>query len=131
MECPGDLDAEVDGYQVQQALLNLLGNAIDASPEGTEIRLAAESAGDDLLIDVVNAGDAIPPQDAERIFEPFFSTKQGGTGLGLAITRSIAQAHGGDLELHVNRPGAVAFRLVLPRTGRAAHSVTEVPCPAS
>ena len=131
VECDDDLEAEVDGYQVQQALLNLLGNAIDASPEGAEIRLIAESAGDDLLVDVVDAGDAIPPQDAERIFEPFFSTKQGGTGLGLAITRSIAQAHGGDLELHVNRPGAVAFRLVLPRTGRPAHSVTEVPCPAS
>lgn len=109
-----DLDADLDPYQLQQALLNLLGNAIDAAPADSEVRLAARAQATTLEIDVENAGDAIGDEAAERVFEPFFSTKRGGTGLGLAITRAIAEAHGGSVEVTCNEPGRVRFSFRLP-----------------
>jgi signal transduction histidine kinase len=132
VDCAEELAAELDGYQIQQALLNLLANAIDAGPEGSQVVVSARASGADLVIEVVGTGAPIPIQDLDRIFEPFFSTKKGGTGLGLAITRSIAQAHGGDLEVRVNRPGEVGFRLTLTGAVRPAPApAEEIPCPAS
>lgn len=109
-----DLVAHLDPYLVQQALLNLLGNALDAAPPGGRIEIGAGPRGDDLELSVTGDGPAIPPEAAARIFEPFFSTKPEGSGLGLAISRAIAEAHGGELTLAANVSGAVRFSLVLP-----------------
>lgn len=114
VEVDSELGADLDPYQLQQALLNLLGNAIDAAPTDSEVRLSARAEGTTLEIEVENAGDAIDHEAAERVFEPFFSTKRGGTGLGLAITRAIAEAHGGFVQLVRNEPGGVRFSLRLP-----------------
>ena len=120
VEAAPGLGAELDPFQLQQALLNLLGNAIDAAPQGSEVRLVAGDADGTLAIDVENAGEAIGAEAAERIFEPFFSTKRGGTGLGLAITRAIAEAHGGSAALTHNEPGRVRFTLRFPAAVAAA-----------
>lgn len=114
LEVPPELEADIDPFQIHQALLNLLLNAIAAAPAGTAIRLGAASAGGRLRLFVENAGPAIAEVDRERIFEPFFSTRTAGTGLGLAIARNIARAHGGELRLEENQPGRVRFALDLP-----------------
>lgn len=112
---PGELVASVDAAQVQQALINLVINAVEASAPGGRVVLRAIPAGNGLIqIDVENSNGPIPAETVARIFEPFFTTKPAGTGLGLAIARNIARAHGGDLVLSVNQPGPICFSLILP-----------------
>jgi signal transduction histidine kinase len=112
---PSGVVAEFDATDIQQALTNLVMNAVEASlPAGTvNLRATAKSEGC-VQIEVENAGPGIPLASVARIFEPFFTTKPQGTGLGLAIARNIARAHGGDLTLSVNRPGRVCFALTIP-----------------
>jgi signal transduction histidine kinase len=115
LDVPAELTVCTDGSQLQQALMNLLLNAVDASlPEAT-IRIRVRDEGAKINIDVENAGAPILEPAISRIFEPFFTTKPRGTGLGLAIARNIARAQGGDLVLSVNEPGRVCFSLIMPR----------------
>jgi signal transduction histidine kinase len=113
-EAPDGLWAETDSGQLQQALLNLAMNAIEASPERSAVVLRGRFDSNRLLIEIENSQGPIPPAAADRIFEPFFTTKPSGTGLGLAIARSIAKAHGGDLMLTRNDSRMVRFSIVLP-----------------
>ncbi len=107
--------AEFDASQVEQALVNLVNNAVEASPPGGAVALRASVEGnDDLRIDVEDAGASIPPDIVARVFEPFFTTKPAGTGLGLAIALNIARAHGGDLVLASNESGRVCFSMTIP-----------------
>jgi len=106
--------ANADAGQLQQALLNLVLNAVDASPAEGTIVLRARPENKRVLIDVENAGSSIPEPTLRRLFEPFFTTKPRGTGLGLAIARNIARAQGGDLTLEVNRPSCVRFSISVP-----------------
>ena len=115
------LIAHMDPGQVQQALLNLVMNAVEAAPDGGTICLRIEPDSDHKMrINVENSGAAIPPDEAVRIFEPFFTTRIKGTGLGLAIARNIARAHGGDLVLTSNSPQRVCFSLILPMSQASA-----------
>ncbi len=119
-ETPIELRAEMDAGQVQQALINIVVNALEASPPGAHIRLWAETEGGGTIrVAVENDGDAVPAQDVKHLFEPFFTTKPNGTGLGLAIARNIALAHAGDLTLDVNQPGRVRFGMTLPAAANA------------
>lgn len=107
----------LDPFQLQQALLNLLLNALDAAEPGSAVRLGARfdpPPGEGVVFYVENRGAPIPPEAAERLFEPFFTTRPTGTGLGLAIARNIARAHGGDLTLASDTPGATVFELRIP-----------------
>jgi signal transduction histidine kinase len=115
-ELEGDLPVDIDAPQMEGALLNLVLNAIDATPSGGTVKLNASLAGNVLSIDVEDSGPAIPEADLPQIFEPFFTTKPAGTGLGLAIARSAAIAHGGDLHLSQNRDGCVTFSMTLTRS---------------
>jgi len=121
IEAPESLEAELDPAQIQQALLNLVMNAIDASPKGGTVRLKSDWDGfSEVCVWVSNSGVPIPPPVAARIFEPFFTTKARGTGLGLAIARNIARSHGGDLSVSSNQPDNVSFCLRLPAARAAA-----------
>jgi two-component system sensor histidine kinase HydH len=111
-----DIPVDIDAPQMEGALLNLVLNAIDATPSGGTVRLNASVAGELLKIDVEDSGPAIPDTALPQIFEPFFTTKPAGTGLGLAIARSAAIAHGGDLHLSRNRDGCVMFSMTLIRS---------------
>jgi two-component system, NtrC family, sensor histidine kinase HydH len=114
-EAPGGCVAEMDAAQVQQALVNLVMNAVEASSVGDTVRLRALTDGDGAIrIDVEDYAGSIPPETVARIFEPFFTTKPEGTGLGLAVARNIVRAHGGDLVLTANDPGRVCFSMTLP-----------------
>lgn len=110
--------AEIDAAQIEQALLNLVMNAMDASPEGGRVVLRLTRAGPQIAVEVENAGE-IPPQLEPRLFEPFFTTKPAGTGLGLAIARNLLRANGGDVELIAAGPPRVCFRVQLPVSATA------------
>jgi two-component system sensor histidine kinase AtoS len=114
LDVPETLLAKADAGQLQQALLNLVLNAVDASPTGGTIALRGRPDHETALIEVENSGLPVPEPTLERVFEPFFTTKPRGTGLGLAIARNIARAQGGDLILAVNGPVCVRFALSLP-----------------
>lgn len=117
LDVPAELTVCTDGTQLQQALMNLLLNAVDASPaNGTILIRVGDNSGSRIHIDIENAGSPITESALSRIFEPFFTTKPRGTGLGLAIARNIARAQGGDLVLAGNEPGRVCFSLILPRS---------------
>lgn len=107
---------EADPCQLQQAVLNLLKNAAEAAGRGGIVEVAAVvDGGDQIGLTVSDNGPGIPPEHLERIFNPFFTTKDRGTGLGLAIVHRIVEAHGGSIRAS-NRPsGGAVFTLSLPR----------------
>ena len=100
--------------QLQQALLNLIRNAVDASPDGDEVFVRCEPQTACVRITIENGGPQIPLHAVPKIFEPFFTAKAGGTGLGLSIARKIAETHGGTLTLAGNIEGEIRFDLTLP-----------------
>ena len=109
----------IDGGQIQQALLNLLWNAVhaligsDANPR--QVRIHTRVTPERLIqIDVCDNGPGVPAALAPRLFEPFFTTKEHGTGLGLAMSRTIAEAHGGTLSYRANTPRGACFVMRLP-----------------
>ncbi|HEX6736371.1 MAG TPA: ATP-binding protein [Azonexus sp.] len=106
------------------ALINLLENAMQATPAGGKICLSGNCRGDLLAIGVRDSGPGIDRATQARIFEPFFTTKGQGTGLGLAIALGVARAHGGGIEL-LSEPGAGAeFVITLP-TGSADNGMEQ------
>jgi signal transduction histidine kinase len=108
-----------DRVQVQQVVLNLMNNAIDAMSPITDrahvlrVRSAIHD-GNGVSLSVEDSGVGIDPKNAERIFDAFFTTKANGTGLGLAICRSIIEAHGGRLAAAPAQPHGSVFEVVLP-----------------
>ena len=100
---------------VRDALSNLLLNALQAVPNGGRVSIAAGETSDELLITVEDTGPGIPAKFAERIWEPFFTTKQRGTGLGLAIVRKRMEEVGGSARIReANNGGGARFELRLP-----------------
>jgi signal transduction histidine kinase len=103
-----------DAARLQQAIMNLLLNAIQAAPLGGWVRLEARLDGAHVLIAVEDSGSGVPPAVRNRIFEPFFTTKDSGTGLGLPLVHAIAQQHGGTVTLETGAAGGARFELRLP-----------------
>ncbi|MGE5221854.1 MAG: response regulator, partial [Omnitrophica WOR_2 bacterium] len=100
--------------QIQQVLLNLLLNAMEALPEGGQIYIETRKNEDTIEVMIEDSGCGISESQREHIFEPFVSTKEGGTGLGLAVSYGIIAAHGGSLELTQGRGQGACFRILLP-----------------
>lgn len=115
---PEHLHAEMDAPQIQQALLNLVMNAIDASSAGGTVWLRGSRSDGKINIEIENSGPAISSADLPRIFEPFYTTKSTGTGLGLSITRNIVRAHDSELVLARNQPNQICFSFLLPSADR-------------
>jgi len=110
-----------DRAQLEQALLNLVSNAVDAMPSGGRLKLAARRHDSGVALVVADSGDGILAEDLPRVFDPLYTTKPPGkgTGLGLAILREVVEAHGGSVELE-SRPGEGTTALVcLPAAGEA------------
>ncbi len=105
-----------DGQQIRQVLLNLVRNAVQAASQRVQITLAMAGDDDDpaLAFLVDDDGPGIPPDDHQRIFTPFFTTKDDGTGLGLAVSHTIIEQHGGQLLVEESPWGGARFRMVLP-----------------
>lgn len=96
---PGPLAWTVDPQQLRQAIWNLCLNAVEAMPDGGELRVEVTAQDGRLEIVVSDTGEGIPPGDLGHVFEPFFSTKPGGSGLGLALVHRITQDHGGEVSV--------------------------------
>jgi two-component system sensor histidine kinase HydH len=117
---PPEATLHGDGEQLKQVILNLLLNAIQAMPDGGEIRLEARAENSDLLIDVIDQGCGIAPQDLDKIFTPFFTTRENGTGLGLAVANQIVCQHGGVLRARNNPDRGMTFSILLPQAKESA-----------
>lgn len=115
VNAPDAVTSEYDVVLAEQALMNMVINAVDASPLGAAVELTvAEDGANYVRVDVENSGGPIPPATLERLFEPFFTTKTAGTGLGLATARNVVRAQGGDVVLSSNAQ-RVRFSLKLPK----------------
>jgi signal transduction histidine kinase len=106
-----------DAGRLLQVLANLLSNAAQAQGTGT-VTVQARAGRQDVRISVRDRGPGIAPEARDRLFEPFFSTKETGTGLGLALSRRIVERHGGSLRLADPGPPGAAFEVRLPREPR-------------
>ncbi len=113
-ESPPSLLWPVDGQQFRQILWNLCLNAVEAMPEGGELRVAAAVRGGTLEITVTDTGEGIAAGDVSHVFEPFFSTKSEGTGLGLALVHRVVQEHGGEIDVRSSPGLGTTFTLTLP-----------------
>lgn len=106
--------ASFDAMRLKQALINLLTNAVDASPEGETVTIHSCQNRRNILLDVTDSGPGIPSDQREEIFSPFFTTKQEGTGLGLPIAKKIVEAHQGYIEVLDNLETGITFRVIIP-----------------
>lgn len=113
-EIAGSVMVNADSRLLEQALENLVKNGVEAQPEGGFLRLHLSVRNTEATLSVENGGFSLPPEQAERILEPYFTTKTRGTGLGLAIARRIADVHGGRLTLHLPSAGVIRIGLHLP-----------------
>ena len=117
LDCQIRVQAELTGKSVsalRDALSNLLLNALQATPHGGKVEMIAAAANGDLVISVQDSGTGVPADLRERIWEPFFTTRQRGTGLGLAIVRKRVQEVGGSASLEAGNGRGALFQLRVP-----------------
>ncbi|MCB1154487.1 hypothetical protein KDL45_12615 [bacterium] len=116
---PTDLSPDVgapavDDEQLRQVLINLIRNAIQAQPDGGEVRVSSRRQETNVVIEVADRGPGLAPGVRERLFTPFFTTKEQGSGLGLTISLRIINAHGGTLVSGPRPGGGSLFTITLP-----------------
>ena len=121
LDMPATLpEVRVDPMQLEQALVEIVSNALDAMPDGGRLRIGAslhrDGAGSGVSIEVADTGPGIPDHVLPSVCEPFFTTRADGTGLGLAIAKRYVEQNGGRLEI-VSRPGGTTVRVWLPAVG--------------
>jgi len=121
LDCPEDLQANVNSPLLEQATINLLDNAVKYSEPGQPVKVSAAVHEGELAITVEDQGCGIPEEHLNRIFERFYrvdkarSRQLGGTGLGLAIVKHIAQAHGGSVTVDSSPGKGSTFTIRLPK----------------
>jgi len=117
---PGLAPVPVDPDRLRQVLMNLAENARQATAGLTEPRLAVTVGPeqDDAVIVLEDSGPGIPPNERDRVFEPYRSRQKGGLGLGLALVKGIVLAHGGRIDVDAGRWGGARFTIRLPRAGQ-------------
>ncbi|PLY02441.1 MAG: PAS domain-containing sensor histidine kinase [Desulfuromonas sp.] len=120
LNCTDDLQTRINGPLLEQAVINLLTNAIKYSDEGSRVVVDAVQLGDVIQLKVQDWGRGIPAEHLSRLFERFYrvdkarSREQGGTGLGLSIVKHISQAHGGEVKVHSRPEEGSSFTITLP-----------------
>jgi len=120
---PAGLHVRADESDLQNVLVNLLLNAIQACRAGGRVTLRVDS-GDVIRIRVTDDGCGIAPEHRQRIFEPFFSVRRGGTGLGLFLSLNFVRRCGGDIRVESERGHGSTFEVLLPACGRVAEEET-------
>lgn len=112
---PGLPPVSFDAMRMKQVIINLVMNAVQASPVGAAVLIGTRCNHSKYMIDVTDSGCGIPQEKREEIFRPFVSNKKDGTGLGLAIVKKIIEAHDGEVQILDNpQPEGVTFRVSLP-----------------
>jgi two-component system NtrC family sensor kinase len=110
----GPTEIPADRGMLQQLFMNLFLNAADAMGEGGTLTVETGMAGDGFEVVVRDTGHGIPGENVDRIFDPFFSTRDRGTGLGMAIVATVVDAHGGSIEVDSTEGKGTAFIIRLP-----------------
>jgi signal transduction histidine kinase len=113
------LPLDADPELLHRALSNLVLNAMDAMPEGGTLTLSAQPRGDQVEIRIADTGAGLTPEECERLFTPYYTTKQHGTGLGLAIVQSVVADHAGTIAVESRAGGGAIFVITLPRANEA------------
>jgi signal transduction histidine kinase len=113
-EDAGGVEVRIDRDLFKQAVLNVVVNAIQAMPDGGELRIESSTADDNVEIRVSDTGAGIPPELREKIFRLYFTTKQGGSGIGLAMTFRIVQLHDGTIDFSSEPGKGTTFVIRLP-----------------
>jgi two-component system sensor histidine kinase HydH len=115
---------DLDPMKMKQVLINLLTNAVQASPPGESVFISSVSEEERTIIDITDHGPGISADQKENIFTPFFTTKKEGIGLGLIMVKNIVSAHGGEVQFFDNPPPetGVTFRVILPKDSRVVSS---------
>jgi PAS domain S-box-containing protein len=121
----------LDPEQIKQALVNLIKNAMQAMSKGGVLTLQTDRGAEGVWVTVSDTGGGIPPEQINRIFEPFYTTKKKGTGLGLMIVQRIIRDHGGRIELESHLGLGTTFRLWLPLHGRQPRLLEAAPAATS
>lgn len=119
LDCPGDLYLYIDEQQFKQVMLNFLINGIQAFKDMAappKITISAKAHKDQIVIRVTDNGIGIPKEDLEKIFDPFYTTKQTGTGLGLSISYQLASENGGDIEIKSAPGEGTTVMLIFPKS---------------
>jgi two-component system NtrC family sensor kinase len=111
--------AMIDLEQIKQVLQNILNNAVQATPRGGRVEVTVRAAhgpggGRQVQIEISDSGKGIPEEDLEKIFTPFFTTKEAGTGLGLPVAHRIIEEHGGTIEVTSQLDQGTSFVITLP-----------------
>ena len=114
VQIKGNRNLFIDPAQMQQALLNLLQNSLDATPVNGQVLLSSKIAGKHYEIRVSDTGYGIPEENRKRVFDLYFTTKRDGTGMGLPIVNQIIQQHNGEIFVESNQEQGTIFRILLP-----------------
>jgi len=109
-----EIQLSIDSEQMTQAVLNLLQNALEATPKKGVITLRLSQIGNDVMIEISDTGLGVPTAIQEKIFNLYFTTKSTGTGMGLAITHQIVTQHNGSLQIRNNLPSGTIFTITIP-----------------
>ncbi|RJQ22410.1 MAG: PAS domain S-box protein [Nitrospiraceae bacterium] len=114
-----------DPELLKQVFMNIILNAVQAMPDGGELKVSMRADDEFITVAVSDEGEGIVPENIEKIFDPFFSTKDRGTGLGLTIAHKITQCHDGFIKACINEDKGSTFRLYFPKIG---HGVSGPGC---
>jgi signal transduction histidine kinase len=120
-----NVTVRADRDMLRQVLLNLVGNAYQAMPDGGTVTVAAQATDGAVQISVRDTGTGMSDEVQSRLFEPFFTTKARGVGLGLVVSRRIIEAHGGDITVESEKDVGTEFRIVLPAIAAARRSADQ------
>jgi len=126
MALVADCNASVmgDPVELREVLVNMIYNAIDATPEGGEIRLSAQEMDTRVVLSIADTGTGMTPEVKSRLFDPFFTTKgKAGTGMGLAVSFGIIRRHNGAVEVESEQGKGTTFRVSLPVAEAASPSM--------
>jgi two-component system nitrogen regulation sensor histidine kinase NtrY len=119
---PDPLPIDADPEMLHRALSNLVLNAMDAMPDGGKLTLSGKCVGDRVEIRVADTGEGLTPEECERLFTPYYTTKQHGTGLGLAIVQSVIADHAATISVESHPGGGAAFVLLFPKAAEGTES---------
>lgn len=112
-------EAAIDTGELQQVILNMLLNAMQAMPDGGHLGIQTRVSRDMVEIAITDTGIGIAPENLQKVFNPFFTTKEvgKGTGLGLSVSFDIIEKHGGTVKIESQLGRGTAFTIVLPMNG--------------
>ena len=105
---------QADPEQIQRALQNLVLNAMDAMPDGGALRIETRQYNNTVILEIADTGQGLTKEECDRLFTPYYTTKQHGTGLGLAIVQSVVSDHGGTISVESQPGRGATFRIELP-----------------